>query len=580
MLYGQSRHDNQGHDEVKTLKVGFLVDGLKVSSYIHDLVKHVSDCPQFDDPVILTGHCLPAQPKSLKDKIRSAFEDKKIKDMLQSRAIDYLIGLTRKLERKNLKKNKPCHFNTFNLESFSEISVVKLEGEWSKSKLFLSFSPQQVQKIKGQNLDCIIRCGSGILKGDVLEASTFGILSFHHGDNRVNRGGPSGFWEVLYDQPSSGFIIQQLSNELDGGKVLVRGNIMTRSNWMENNAVLLIKSNFFMKKLLDDIAKNRALPEEEDPSLHDHPLLKLDSVTPIVKYLYKVHAKLVKQRVMSKLFGPDIVRWSVAFSAHDNFKKSLWRYKEIENPDGRFLADPFVFTHNDRTLLFVEDYFYAEQKGKVSAYEIVEGELVNHGVILEEPFHLSFPFVFEANDKVYMIPESHSANEIRLYECIDFPLKWRFKKTLMDNVSAADTMLLQDNDRWYMFTNICSAGTSDHHSELHIYWSEQFDSQSWTPISSGNPVIFDSERARNGGFFKHNECLFRINQIHDKNHYGKAFGINKVSKLSADEYVETRVKDVYPNFKPDLDSTHHFNANETIAVIDYCRNVKYKTVKK
>ena len=67
------------------------------------------------------------------------------------------------------------------------------------------------------------------------------MLSFHHGDNRVNRGGPSGFWEVLNDIPSSGFIIQKLTEELDGGEVLLRGNIMTRDFWLLNNAQLLEK---------------------------------------------------------------------------------------------------------------------------------------------------------------------------------------------------------------------------------------------------------------------------------------------------------------------------------------------------
>ena len=40
-------------------------------------------------------------------------------------------------------------------------------------------------------------------KGKILDIFHFGILSFHHGDNRVIRGGPSGFWEVLNNHPSS-----------------------------------------------------------------------------------------------------------------------------------------------------------------------------------------------------------------------------------------------------------------------------------------------------------------------------------------------------------------------------------------
>ena len=42
-----------------------------------------------------------------------------------------------------------------------------------------------------------------------------------------------------------------------------------------------------------------------------------------------------------------------------------------------------------------------------------------------------------------MVPESSSSNQIRLYECIQFPMKWKFKCTLMDNISAVDTILIK-----------------------------------------------------------------------------------------------------------------------------------------
>lgn len=44
--------------------------------------------------------------------------------------------------------------------------------------------------------------GSGLLieKGAILKAgSVYGVLSLHHGDNRYNKGGPVGFWEIVYN---------------------------------------------------------------------------------------------------------------------------------------------------------------------------------------------------------------------------------------------------------------------------------------------------------------------------------------------------------------------------------------------
>ena len=47
-----------------------------------------------------------------------------------------------------------------------------------------------------------------------------GVWSYHHGDNRVNRGGPAGFWEVFEQWDVTGSILQVLSEELDAGKTL------------------------------------------------------------------------------------------------------------------------------------------------------------------------------------------------------------------------------------------------------------------------------------------------------------------------------------------------------------------------
>ena len=111
----------------------------------------------------------------------------------------------------------------------------------------------------------------------------------------------------------------------------------------------------------------------------------------------------------------------------------------------------------------------------------------------------------------------------------------------MKNVSAVDTMMIRRDNLYFMLTNICSAGLGDYGSELHIFYSAKIDSDEWTPIESGNPVIFDSLSARNGGMFYSNGELYRVNQIHGKCHYGKSFGVNRISVLNEREYSEERV---------------------------------------
>ncbi len=195
------------------------------------------------------------------------------------------------------------------------------------------------------------------------------------------------------------------------------------------------------------------------------------------------------------------------------------------------------------------------------------------GTILEEDFHLSYPFIFENNNEIYMIPETSQISEIRLYKCYEYPKKWKLEKILMKNISAADTMLIKKDLTWFMLTNICSSNIDDHQSELHIFYSDNFLSEDWKPINQGNPVIFDSNNAINGEVFYLKNKLYRINQIHAKAHYGKSFGINEIISLNKNNYCEKRLKQINPDFKNKIVGTHHFHENSEYSVIDYVRKV-------
>ena len=178
-----------------------------------------------------------------------------------------------------------------------------------------------------------------------------------------------------------------------------------------------------------------------------------------------------------------------------------------------------------------------------------------------------------------MVPEACQSEDIRLYKCEDFPLKWSLDTILMSDISAADSMIFKIGSKWFLFTNISSSGYIDHQSELHIFYSDDVRSKKWQPIKTGNPVIFDSMCARNGGVFWYNGSMYRVNQVHGKSHYGKSFAVNKVHYISESEFSEQRVSMIDANFKRDIISTHHFSANERIAAVDYCRRQRLRSAK-
>ena len=104
------------------------------------------------------------------------------------------------------------------ISKLKEINTIELRP---KRKGFLDiFSDRDAEKIKNFNLDIILRHEFSIIRGAVLKSAKYGIWSFHHADNSINRGGPPGFWEIMFEQDSVGVTLQQLTTELDGGLVI------------------------------------------------------------------------------------------------------------------------------------------------------------------------------------------------------------------------------------------------------------------------------------------------------------------------------------------------------------------------
>ena len=169
---------------------------------------------------------------------------------------------------------------------------------------------------------------------------------------------------------------------------------MTANLWFPNNAQLLAKSNTFMMQLLLSIAQNKKLPSSEGVRLHGNRLYKLDSSLFLIQYLLKVILPKIFSSLVNKIMSPKIARWSVAYCYHDDFSKSLWRYKEIKNPKGRFLADPFVIENNDENFIFVEDLFFNDNKGRISVIKVDGDNYDFLGVVFRGRFSPLFSFCF------------------------------------------------------------------------------------------------------------------------------------------------------------------------------------------
>jgi hypothetical protein len=432
------------------------------------------------------------------------------------------------------------------------------------------YTDQDVSKIRSLNLDLIIHCGSGTLRGEVLQSSTFGIVSCYYGDDRLKRAGPPGFWEVYFREDATGFTIRRLTEETDSDKVLVKGQFPTKFFYLLNQASLYKKSNAHLKQLIAQVASTRSLPAQGQSGSCFNKLSETPSLAVQIKYTYDRNAAIA-YKLVTRLLLKRYYRWGFAFSRNDWKNTVMGQSNRVKNPPNHFLADPFVIRERERDFCFVEDYDYGRKKGCISVYELKGNSAEPLGEAIVEPFHMSFPYLFRFQGKLYMCPETNEAKQIRLYECTNFPLEWRLSKILMENISAVDTMIFEKGGVWWMFTNIDPANADDNCSELFIFSTDDPINGSWTPHPK-NPVVIDSSKARNAGLLFDHDAIYRVAQKQAFDLYGHGFSINKILILSKDQYVETQVRAVSANFFSDLKGTHHMHSNGNVSVFDYLRH--------
>ena len=139
-----------------------------------------------------------------------------------------------------------------------------------------------------------------------------------------------------------------------------------------------------------------------------------------------------------------------------------------------------------------------------------------------------------------MLPETSQCSEIRLYKCDEFPFKWSFHKTLMSNVNAVDSMILKKDNFWFMITHIDSSNLNEFESELHVFYSEKFDSGNWKEVGV-NPTKFNPNYSRNGGLLMDGDNIYRVFQKQSFGIYGAGMGIAQILNLSPESYEEKKI---------------------------------------
>ncbi|MGE0772982.1 MAG: hypothetical protein AB7K37_14800 [Cyclobacteriaceae bacterium] len=478
-----------------------------------------------------------------------------------------LYRLLRAMDRAIHKNPNDC-FERFDCRDLLEgLDVISVKP--TQTKFTDSFSDESIREIQSRQLDVMIRFGFRILKGDILRTAKFGVWSLHHGDSKVNRGGPPAFWEVVEKLPVTGVTLQILSGDLDGGRVISKSFIRTNSTSFYRNQVDLYWAGVeLLVNTLRKFSIDRSL-EPVSTRFYSNRLFKNPGNLKafwiflffLLRRLYKYFLRLARRP-----------RWSLYFakSSGSRFETSLFRYKRIESPSGVDWADPFVIKHQDRYYLFFEELPSGSRVAHISFICLSNtGKLIEPTPtpIIQEAFHLSYPFIINYNGSYYLIPESATDNNVWLYVCEQFPKKWTKLKALVPNAAIYDPTLHFHGGFWYLFGTQRPYPGSSPDQYLHIYLTDDLLGGRWKPHPL-NPITRDVRCARPAGrIFEFDGKLVRPVQLGAPN-YGYGVRFMQITRLTPEEYNEEYFDEVVPHWESGLRAVHTFNVAEGLSVID------------
>jgi hypothetical protein len=311
---------------MRKLSVGYLVDDGYQESPIHDLIEQSKSAEHYSIDYLIVQTF--AEDKNW---LKRAYRFLKRHGFPKAVAHAWFKAIftleTRMLVRDPKLKSA---FDLYHLDTF-DVQKMYVRPIKSTSGWVYRYREEDLETIKSLNVDVLLNGQGGIFRGGILNVCEFGIISFHHGNNDVNRGGPPGFWEVFNQEPSTGFVIQRLLDELDGGDVLMRGSIATKPTYAQNLARIYKKPNIFMHRFLENLGGTRTLPQilpkppcayrpYTMPSLH-------------VIALYQIKTLIILTRYLLNILSRKKHRWGVAYQFVENWQSSvLCRSNIIANP--------------------------------------------------------------------------------------------------------------------------------------------------------------------------------------------------------------------------------------------------------
>jgi hypothetical protein len=543
------------------LRVGVLIRGGSVSRWVAHLLDGIDACSFAE----LAGFVLDAEPRPRRRAVRRVWAGR-------SRL---LYELYCRLDVRRFGKA---------LNPFEEIDQSDRLGRLPDYNI----DAEPIARIKGWDLDVMLIFGSGVIPGALLGCARYGVWSHHHDDRGSCLGGPPLFWEIYDGARVSGSVLLRRTEEGTGDVIYRSFSAPDPISLHRTRTRIYWKSAEFALRKLRDLHRDgeKGVVQQGDPprpkaSHHDAPTNRQ-----MLRFGWRVAARLVRQKTRKALRRQQ---WFLAYRRREAGLPAAERFRTatlLVPPRDRFYADPCLVDWEGSTYLFFEDFRFAEGKGVVSCCQLTpDGPWTRPQIVLERPYHLSYPFVFFVGEDAFMLPETAANGAIELYKARSFPGDWALEAVLVSDVRAVDPTLIVRDGRYWLFANVAAVGASTN-DELFLFSARSLRGP-WASHPR-NPIVSDVRRARPAGrpFIDASGGLIRPSQD-CSGFYGSAVVFSRIEALSETDYRETQVGRLEPSWQRSNLGTHTYTCSETWEAIDGRawvpkfaeRNLRYATSK-
>lgn len=238
------------------------------------------------------------------------------------------------------------------------------------------------------------------------------------------------------------------------------------------------------------------------------------------------------------------------------------------NSIDHYNADPFLLKTEDGSLnLFFEDFAVDDFYGKISVSKLDNAfNELSQKILLDTKSHLSYPFIFKENNKIWVFPEASHSGRLSCYEYDPFNQSLNFEKEIL-NLPLLDSTILKYNNKYWLFGTLAG---DDSNKKLYIYFSNNLLGP-YSPHPA-NPVKNSAKSSRPAGnFIEVDGSLYRPSQ-NCENIYGESITINKITVLNEFSFAEEQHMIISmkerKHLKEKIFTIHTLNVLDDIITVD------------